>query len=362
MSACGGATAAAKPVPLATQPALAFASAPAASVVPGCHHEDTLDRAAARLLVPDVVSTKAALTSARVEAALRMERAWEVWPRALRIEQASGSDDGARVHAWLAALPFSARCGSARRALPGGLEAVIYLSAEHLVEGVPPPLEARTGQWINLDVMLPKEASAPRAYVAGPDGRARALSVVVSGANARARFVLGAPGRFSVQWTADLGVGPRPVMESWVFADVRASEPELSEAAREPGARNTKIDLRALLGEARRASNLQQLSPDASLDKVAQAHANAMARAQILAHELAGLTPSMRLDAAHIVWTKSGENVAHAATEESAHEALLRSPSHRENMMSAEYTHIGIGLSADPHGDGVWACEVFVRR
>ncbi len=292
---------------------------------------------------------------------MRLQGANEVWPRALRIEQGAGSEPSPRVAEWASALPPNAQCGWARRDLSGGREVVIYLSAEHMVELVPLPLKGRTGQWIELDATLPAGAASPRAYALAPDGRARALSVSLAGRRARARFALSAPGRFVVQLTADIGAGPRPVAEAWVWADVEPEAPLGAIAVAGP-AGGAERGLRDLLAEARAGAGLRALLADSALDKVALAHAEAMARAQTLAHELSGTTPAARLDAARVAWSKSGENVAHAATEAGAHEALLRSPSHRENLMNAGYTHVGLGIAKDPHGDGVWVCEVFVRR
>jgi uncharacterized protein YkwD len=53
-----------------------------------------------------------------------------------------------------------------------------------------------------------------------------------------------------------------------------------------------------------------------------------------------------------------GENVAHAPTVALAHRALHASPSHRINLLRADYTHMGVGVALALDGS-VYVCETF---
>lgn len=312
-----------------------------------CTQTENLERAAAHLL------NRKQLTPADLDAALRLSGASHVWPKALRVER---DREGAMraLQDWLAARGGSGECGVAMRQLGAGHVEALVLSAEKPAELTPLPLTARVGQWMEVRVRVPGATSPPQAYAVAPNGQIRNLRMSDDNGSYRTRFALSSPGRFTLQLTADLGRGPRPVAEAWIFADVAPTEPEISAPS---GAQ----DIASLITESRAAAGLGPLRRESALDRVALEHASQMARRQTLAHELEGSTPTTRLDAAHVQWERSGENVAHAATEAEAHQALLRSPSHRANILNAEYTHVGIGVSHDPKDDSVWVCEVFVR-
>lgn len=45
-----------------------------------------------------------------------------------------------------------------------------------------------------------------------------------------------------------------------------------------------------------------------------------------------------------IEFVKAGENIAGNQTVQKAHDSLMNSPGHRQNILSPDYTHIGIGI------------------
>lgn len=338
-----------------------------------CMHSDALDRAALRLAsMPHGAGAAGAPTNARVAEALRLEGAYEVWPQLWRSQHLAPAGNAAwqlgeeqqrlrleRARAWWAGVSPAARCGVAHVREPNRSDTLLVIAADHHAELGAVPLRGRTGQWVTVQARVPGAVSAPRAYVKGPHAEVNTLSLSRAGEAWRGQFALRAPGPFELQISADLGAGPRPVAEAWVFADVEpAPRAAQGEGAHAEGAPDLASGLRQLRAHA----GLRALLRDASLDAVAQAHAAQMAQTRTLAHELGGSTPTGRLDAAHQPWQKSGENVAHAASEAEAHEALVRSPSHLQTMMGAEYTHVGIGVQVDPRDQSVWACEVFVKR
>lgn len=65
------------------------------------------------------------------------------------------------------------------------------------------------------------------------------------------------------------------------------------------------------------------------------------------------------LQAAGISYKWAGENIARAGGAEQAHAALMQSPDHRANILSAGYTHVGVG--AVRVGRRLYIAQVFAR-
>jgi uncharacterized protein YkwD len=96
----------------------------------------------------------------------------------------------------------------------------------------------------------------------------------------------------------------------------------------------------------RQAYGLRLLSPDPALDSVAQAYSERMAREGFFAHvapdgsdlrgRLAGAGPSYR---------SAGENLGLAPGPLSAHFGIEHSPGHRKNLLSPQFSHVGIGVA-----------------
>lgn len=126
----------------------------------------------------------------------------------------------------------------------------------------------------------------------------------------------------------------------------------------------------SLVNDARSAAGLRPLAPDAELIAAAQGHADWMVAADVFSHTGAGgSTPAQRGTAAGFAWSRFGENVAYtsgpnAATMDEAdvrqlHTNLMNSAGHRANILSASFTHVGIGLA---QGDYQGRPAVFVAQ
>lgn len=57
-------------------------------------------------------------------------------------------------------------------------------------------------------------------------------------------------------------------------------------------------------------------------------------------------------------WKIAGENVGYGGHVNSVHEGFMSSPSHRSNVLSSAFTHVGIGVTAS--GGRVWVTVDFV--
>lgn len=184
----------------------------------------------------------------------------------------------------------------------------------------------------------------------------------------RARFSVDQPGAFTVQLVADLTDGPRPVLEARIFADIAPIDPD--DDAPAPGedasdgsdgdndAKHADALLR-MVTALRAAENLKPLARHPKLDAIARAHAERMRDAGLAVHDAGDGNPQYRFEADASLHAKAiGENVARATSIARAHRALHASPSHRVNLLRADYTHIGIGVATAADGS-VYVCETF---
>jgi hypothetical protein len=249
------------------------------------------------------------------------------------------------------------RCGVARAPLPHGGELVAAVVVDALADIAPLPTHSRTGAWLEIDATIAVPATDARVIVLGPRGAPRVASTSFDRAShrVRARFVLDRPGAFTVQVVGDLeNGGPRPLLEARVFADVAPSW-----STNVPGEDTAgPHDLEALVARLREVESLPALARDPRLDAIAAAHAGRMLAARTTAHDLGVGDLRERFVEASLDARRVGENVAHASTVLAAHRALYASPSHRLELLRAEYTHIGLGIASADDGS-VYVCEVF---
>jgi hypothetical protein len=251
------------------------------------------------------------------------------------------------------------RCGFASASLPHGGELMTAVLVDPLADLAPLPTRAHTGAWLTFEARLLVPADDARVVLLGPRGAPRDVPTSFDRDRGivRARFALDRPGAFTVQLVGDLASGPRPLLEARIFAD--AEPPADSDPpALVPGEEAGHDDLASMIDALRRAESLPVLERDRRLDAIAGAYAARMRDTRSVAHDLGeGDLRSRFAEAgldAHVV----GENVARGATLVHVHRAVYASPSHRANLLSRAYTHVGIGLARADDGT-VYACEVF---
>jgi uncharacterized protein YkwD len=101
-----------------------------------------------------------------------------------------------------------------------------------------------------------------------------------------------------------------------------------------------------MANQARARIGAPALQLDPGLTQAARAHADVMAQQQQLSHQFDG-EPSLthRLaSASALQLDHAGENVALDLSPEQAHEHLMLSPPHRENLLDASYNVAGFGV------------------
>lgn len=300
--------------------------------------------------------------------ALRVAGEPHVWPRAWTLS-GKGLDRNTaatRMRAWLASFGDAGRrrCGVASATDGDGTNVYAAVAVDAQADLARVPMRVHAGAWVSIDATILVPATAAKVVVLGPTGAPRTVPTSFDGGRVRARFAADREGTWLAQVLLDGATGPRPVLETFVFADV--APPASQPIAAAPGERagdgvtDAADALARMVTVAREAEGLAPLARDEALDRVARAHAERMMAAQKVGHDVGDGDPRRRIEEAGIVARESGENVAHAATVALAHRALWASPSHRGNLLHARFDRIGIGIVPDPDGS-VWVTESFVR-
>jgi uncharacterized protein YkwD len=114
----------------------------------------------------------------------------------------------------------------------------------------------------------------------------------------------------------------------------------------------------------RTRAGLDELRPNAALDRAARIQADQLAAAGRLDHTVRGADyPRLedRLAAAGYAWRTIGENLAFGqGNVATAIETWMRSDSHRANILNGEFTEVGAAQSVDRNGRPYYV-QVFAR-
>jgi uncharacterized protein YkwD len=109
----------------------------------------------------------------------------------------------------------------------------------------------------------------------------------------------------------------------------------------------------------RKAAGLPELIPNAKLMEAARGHSINMARQCRMSHSLDGRTHADRIAAAGYSYSACGENIAWNQTNpEQVLSSWMRSSGHRANILSRNYTEIGVAVAVNDRGERYWT-QVF---
>jgi uncharacterized protein YkwD len=120
-----------------------------------------------------------------------------------------------------------------------------------------------------------------------------------------------------------------------------------------------------LTNETRAKEKLPPVKVNATLMKVARAHAANMARQQKMEHVLDDKNPSQRIDQAGYDYKSVGENIAVAekgAGIDAVFKGWMESKVHRDNILSPKFDEVGLGLATDDKGETYIAQDFGKRR
>src|SRR5260370_2933429 len=101
-----------------------------------------------------------------------------------------------------------------------------------------------------------------------------------------------------------------------------------------------------LANQSRAQAAAPPLTLDAGLSRAARAHAEAMVAAGQLSHQFLGepSLPQRLATTSNLLLERSGENVAFDYDAAGAHQHLMLSPHHRENLLNPAYNVVGLGV------------------
>jgi uncharacterized YkwD family protein len=100
-----------------------------------------------------------------------------------------------------------------------------------------------------------------------------------------------------------------------------------------------------LVNQARAQANVPALQVDMEVTKVARIKSQDMIDNNYFSHNSPKYgSPFDMMKSFGINYVHAGENIAGNQTVQAAHNALMNSPGHRKNILSTDYTHIGIGI------------------
>jgi len=115
-----------------------------------------------------------------------------------------------------------------------------------------------------------------------------------------------------------------------------------------------------LANQARTDAGVEPLQWDGQAAEAARVHAKLMADKQALSHQFSGEAALReRLGATGLRFDSAAENVADAASADEAHEALMNSPPHRQNLLNPKYNGLGIGVAKN--GDQIYVVQDFAH-
>ena len=116
-----------------------------------------------------------------------------------------------------------------------------------------------------------------------------------------------------------------------------------------------------LINQARAQQGLPPLTPDQRLTDAARKHTELMVQHSALSHEFPGEPAfQIRISNEGLPSDSQGENVDLNQTIVGAHEALMKSPPHRANILDPDYNVVGVGVIRS--GENVYVTEDFARR
>lgn len=219
-------------------------------------------------------------------------------------------------------------------------------------------LPARVAKALTFHGSLDTGLRNAHSLLTEPGGRTSPVLLTMEDAthfNGRAQLGAAA-GRYQLEVMADAADGPHVVANLPVFVGVAppSSPPLATRTSDAP----PQLRMLALINQARAQTGLPPVTINAAVSRVADTHVRDMRDHDYFAHQAnAEDTLPARLHAAGIGFSHASENLAAAPTTEEAHTSLMESPGHRRNILDAEVTQVGIGVT---EGRGTLPALLFV--
>jgi len=233
----------------------------------------------------------------------------------------------------------------------------------------PAPRRVAPGARVTISGALPPGATKPEILSLGPDNRFATVAVDARGERFEATFE--APrrsGAWLMELVATMPHGPTPLAQ--LELTVGLPLPTRFDGRWPPDERDVDDDRAAearalaLLQADRARDGLPALTLDPELSRVARAHSADMRDNGFFGHRSPTTgTVSDRLRAVGYTSVLHGENIAANPSLYDAEQGLYYSLGHRRNIISPDFTRVGIGVAHRPsHGRRQWlVTQVFAR-
>lgn len=138
--------------------------------------------------------------------------------------------------------------------------------------------------------------------------------------------------------------------------------PPPAEPPLEPGIGAEEQQMLALINKERTSRGLKALTLDSALSNVAERKSKDMIANNYFSHQSPTYgSPFEMMKQFGIAYRSAGENIACNRSVEAAHQALMESQGHRENILNAGFTHIGLGI-VDGGPCGKMFTQMFISK
>jgi uncharacterized protein YkwD len=298
----------------------------------------------------------------RLGAPYVMPRLWSATVKGINDDQLAES-----IGKWATERPALGqyRCGLGMTQGADGSQTISVLQVDVLAEVDPVPTQVDAGTWIDFTAQLLAPTSSATVLLLPPEGLPKHLSTDLENGKVKARFSIETEGTWLLQLMATQSGGPRPVAQLLVTADgPRPSSLDSSvvpgEAAFDPKLEDTDA-LFILMNAARKDEGLPLLKRNRKLDRVAQAHSDAMKKSGRISHDTGAGNPGYRVQLSGLTPKATGENVAMAANVVRLHRVLWASPAHRENLLLRRWDEAGVALTRGDDG-ALFATQLFIDQ
>lgn len=233
-------------------------------------------------------------------------------------------------------------------AVDGERAALVVLLAERkaTLQRFPRSFE-KSGNGQSLCGQLAPPLRWSEVYVTLPDGRVERPPLTrESGPSFCTRLLFPSEGRYTVEIIGRGGRGPEVAALFLVDVGTARKRGERERVVEPTTVEEARLAVLARINSLRRAHGVQQLALDDTLNAVAQAYSERMAREGFFAHVAPdGSDLRGRLASAGSQYRTAGENLGLASGPLSAHFGIEHSPGHRNNLLGTQFTQAGIGVA-----------------
>jgi len=238
--------------------------------------------------------------------------------------------------------------------MPGAAVAGLVLSFRW-ADIAPVPRELRKGSTIALRGELAAELGDPQIVVVPPDGHVRR-----GPAQKGRRFAFELPaedeGEYRVELLASSRLGPTVVANFPVYVGVPPRTQltaATDEASTSGSAEAVQSKLFELIQADRERLGRAPLERMEALDAIALSHSIDMRDSGFVGHTSPTTgSAAERVQRAGVRVALVLENVGRGYSAEGVHRGLMDSPGHRQNILSADVSHVGIGVVEVAEGEG----------